>query len=409
MTSSTPWPARLADFCQGEGWVAEGSEIVVGSHELDEGLLDKLAEDVVHLLRLAERRLAPCADGLAERLARLGFSPSEIDAMLWASARSGIADTFARADLLETAAGFKLLELNVGPCVGGLVPASLPFLAGMAHPQAPILKWAELLLEQVGGASVGRMLEDGSYESPFRRRFGAYKRALAVVGLESFGLTRVQDLRFEDRILKDSAALDWIIPVFFPYHTSNASARYAALRQATKAGAVASPVSLVSHALASKANLVHLWQQATSGNCAPTAAALLLETFLLDRESIAIALDSRVSWVLKPANAFGGSGVVIGEEVSDAEWHDALSEALETRSAYVVQELCTPAVRAVTTVRAGGNVRHYPAHIVWGLYVGGGRRLGAPLVRSKPVGATKVINTANGAASGPSGRTGSSL
>ena len=46
--------------------------------------------------------------------------------------------------------------------------------------------------------------------------------------------------------------------------------------------------------------------------------------------------ENRERLVLKPNDEYGGKGVFLGAEMTDADWEAALAESL--RSAYVVQE-----------------------------------------------------------------------
>jgi hypothetical protein len=74
----------------------------------------------------------------------------------------------------------------------------------------------------------------------------------------------------------------------------------------------------------------------------------------------------RESLVLKPNRAFGGEGVHIGPQFTDAEWESALERALRSRERWVVQRLAGLPVAEFPVVDAEGLVHFEPFHVVLG-------------------------------------------
>jgi hypothetical protein len=82
----------------------------------------------------------------------------------------------------------------------------------------------------------------------------------------------------------------------------------------------------------------------------------LLEHARLERESL----------VLKPNRAYGGSGVVIGPLVDQAQWDAALDTALADQERWVVQQLASIPVSEFPVLAPGGTVQIEPFYTVMG-------------------------------------------
>ncbi len=398
------WPLRMVDDAYAHGWYEQHDEVIVGGSRLRSDQLSEAVADVIAALGIATRFCSEYPRGLPAVLQALGFSEGESRAMQWEGDGFERAP-FARADVIDTSAGLKLLELNVGPCIGGLIDASLPRLTGLHQHENALDAWARHVSLCIGGRGVGRMVEDGCYLTPFRRYLPSFQDALARVGLNDFTMCSVADLRFVDGRLMAEAEVDWLIPVFFPYHTEGAPERYDALSRAISARAVKMPIRLLSHALGSKLLLAELWQSVELGNCGAgerrVIERLVARTWKLNASSAEMAIQGQSDLVIKPANGFGGAGVLIGREVSQRQWCSAIQEAFRAQRPYVVQEFCPSTSREVIAVRPGGSVNQYRANLIWGIYVANGLQCGAPLVRGKRVDQSQVINYSAGAAIGP--------
>jgi hypothetical protein len=70
--------------------------------------------------------------------------------------------------------------------------------------------------------------------------------------------------------------------------------------------------------------------------------------------------------VLKPNRAYGGSGVVIGPLVNQAEWDAALEKALSDQERWVVQQLASIPVSEFPVLAPDGTVQIEPFYTVMG-------------------------------------------
>lgn len=110
-----------------------------------------------------------------------------------------------------------------------------------------------------------------------------------------------------------------------------------------------------------------------------------------------LALRSREKFVLKPVNACGGEGVVVGRATTDERWKAALTAALGSRN-HVLQEYIEPdAGRMEFWDRASGRVRDLEVDYVLGPYIVDGVSAGCT-VRHVQKGRNGVVNHARGAA-----------
>lgn len=100
--------------------------------------------------------------------------------------------------------------------------------------------------------------------------------------------------------------------------------------------------------------------------------------------------------VLKPATAAQGEGVTVGRAVSDERWREASTAALdEAGGPWIVQELAS-SVPYLYQCGAEGCAEH---DMVWGLFVFGETPAGG-FLRMMPQGGQGVINAARGASEG---------
>ena len=82
------------------------------------------------------------------------------------------------------------------------------------------------------------------------------------------------------------------------------------------------------------------------------------------------AARSRDRLVLKPNREYGGIGVVLGDEVSDADWDDALHRALANPGSHVVQELSPTPAEPVLQLSPDGALEEVTRYQAAGLIPG---------------------------------------
>ncbi|WP_413740352.1 hypothetical protein ACL2XQ_09860 [Sodalis sp. RH14] len=122
----------------------------------------------------------------------------------------------------------------------------------------------------------------------------------------------------------------------------------------------------------------------------------VLSTRRLNTDNLSKALSEKDSWILKPASEFGGNGVIIGEAVSGVTWRDKLNAALSSESTYVLQEKAKDMWSYETTHH--GITRNFS--VCLGPTIFGHEYGGLYLRQSEFNGVARVINAAQGAAVG---------
>jgi hypothetical protein len=136
------------------------------------------------------------------------------------------------------------------------------------------------------------------------------------------------------RLCVDDGPIDAVLRMFVPQGMKPSSG-LDALGTAVQSGAVRMFTQTASWLLASKQILAWLW--ADLAMLAPADAEIVRRhvprTHLLTAD---LPLD-RSQLVLKPNGSYGGVGVVVGPEVDDATWTDAVAEALQ-EGGYIVQQ-----------------------------------------------------------------------
>jgi hypothetical protein len=77
-------------------------------------------------------------------------------------------------------------------------------------------------------------------------------------------------------------------------------------------------------------------------------------------------MNNRELLVIKPNRSYGGDGVLIGPNVSEAEWHDAIDHALTEPGEWVVQRLARITAYEFPVVQADRSISVQPFYMVVG-------------------------------------------
>ncbi|CAL9626192.1 hypothetical protein SUDANB176_05962 [Streptomyces sp. enrichment culture] len=177
-----------------------------------------------------------------------------------------------------------------------------------------------------------------------------------------------------------------------------------ALVRAVRAGQVRMHTSEATWLLSDKTTMAWLWADKES---LPEADQLLIERHLPwtalfpapgpgGGELLRHALTHRAELVLKPVGGYGGGGVVLGPDVSDGEWRDALERA-QREGRHILQRHVTPDRLALDFRHQGtGAVEHAEVPFVLGPFMFGGAPSGV-LVRHGVPGGGPVLNAHHGA------------
>ncbi|MEU9210490.1 hypothetical protein AB0D27_21665 [Streptomyces sp. NPDC048415] len=202
-------------------------------------------------------------------------------------------------------------------------------------------------------------------------------------------------------LLAGGRAVDAVFRTFVS-HGEPPSAGLTALRRALDAGAVRMFTPESTMLLTNKITLAWLWDDL---DLLDPADRRLVETHVprtvrlrpADRDTLGRAVRDRAGWVLKPADGFGGSGVVVGAAADDADWRTALDHAAR-QGGHVLQRYVDAdrtAMRFVRTV--DGEVADAEVPYVLGPFLYGLRGSGL-LVRHGTPAAADVLNAGRGAA-----------
>jgi hypothetical protein len=139
------------------------------------------------------------------------------------------------------------------------------------------------------------------------------------------------------RLCVDDGPIDAVLRMFVPQGMKPSSG-LDALGIAVRTRTVRMFTATASWLLASKAILAWLWEDLAL--LAPADAEIVLghvpHTEILTGSLRDQVLAGRTSLVLKPYGSYGGVGVVVGPEVSEATWADAVDGALR-EGGYIVQ------------------------------------------------------------------------
>ncbi|MFD9498281.1 hypothetical protein [Streptomyces sp. NPDC060035] len=204
-------------------------------------------------------------------------------------------------------------------------------------------------------------------------------------------------------LLLDGQRVDAVFRLFLSFDQP-ASEGLDALIRAVRAGQVRMHTSEATWLLSDKTTMAWLWADKES---LPEADRLLIERHLPwtalfpapgpeGDELLRHALTHRAELVLKPSGGYGGTGVVLGPDVCDEEWRDALERA-EREGHHILQRHVTPDRLALDFYdQETGAVEHAEVPFVLGPFMFGGAPSGV-LVRHGVPGGGPVLNAHHGA------------
>ncbi len=203
-------------------------------------------------------------------------------------------------------------------------------------------------------------------------------------------------LTFSDgRLWAGSTALDSVLRMFIPQDVPHGDG-YDALVAALRAGATRMFTPSATWLLANKATFAWLWSDV--GLLSSSDASLVRSHVPYTRLVETVDVGPRADLVLKPTGTYGGSGVVVGREVSGSEW-DAAVRAAVASGGHIVQEYVPVDRLAMQFVEmATGSVREASVPYCVAPYLFGGRAAGAYLRFAVPDAASgSIVNLGQGA------------
>jgi glutathionylspermidine synthase len=226
--------------------------------------------------------------------------------------------------------------------------------------------------------------------APVRDRGRAMGLDVVVYPLEWLTLS-------DGRLCAGETVLDSVLRMFIPQEVPHGSG-YDALVTAMRTGTVGMFTPSATWLLANKATFAWLWEDVdslSSSDAAVVRAHVPFTSLLTDAGLVA---DRRQELVLKPTGTYGGSGVVVGREVSQAAWESALRAAVAV-GGHIVQEYVPVDRLDMHFVDvASGAVREAEVPYCVAPYLFGGRAAGAYLRFAVPDAVSgSIVNLGQGA------------
>ena len=338
----------------------------------------------------AEVRRAVKSKGAAQLARSLGFEPHEVELI---AATPSILAPPVRADFVPTRQGYRLVEWNVDPCLGGLAGRVLFDCFGQAgatrglsfrDPAAALVPTFAGLAGQVRGVLVAIREAD---LPRWRLNAQGFAEIAREAGLDS----RVVPLERLSYELSEAGALPWGVVRFFHIeHVAGARAEVARLVEASHDGRIKLLYGFDTELWGDKQWLARVPAAAKlKSDLAPaipeTRAACDVVQALLGR---------RDEWVLKPHAGAAGEGVVVGREQSASDWRAAVERATR-QPGWVAQRLASPLPTHTAYVDArSGRVVHRKEIETLGIFLVEGRYAGT-YVRSVPFATGIVVNSSS--------------
>jgi len=378
--------ARVAGI---DGAEAPGADafLPAGPRVVSSRTIERVARTAERLWSVfdAEVRRALESKGAAALARSLGFEPYEVDLI---AATPSILAPPVRADFVPTRQGYRLVEWNVDPCLGGLAGRMLfecfgrqarPAALSFRDPAVALVPTFARLAGQVRGILVAIRDIDLPRWRLNAQRFAEIARE---AGLDS----RVVPLERLTYGLAEARALPWGVVRFFHIeHVAGVRAEVARLVEASRDGRIKLLYGFDTELWGDKQWLA---RAPAAANLNSDLARAVPETRAA-RDVERALLGQQDKWVLKPHAGAAGEGVVVGREQRASDWRAAVERAT-LRPGWVAQRLVSPRPTRTAYVepRSGRVVRRKEIETL-GIFLVEGRYAGA-YVRSIPI-ATRIV------------------
>jgi len=343
-------------------------------------------------------------------LEALGYSGTQATWLrsMHTPANLALASAFARADFVLGVEGPRLVEMNVGPTVGGLgildryaeefesVAADVTNCFGVRPPALlrPGRAWARCLLKIAGPrlgdrrrARLALVVADDEVDVPHPHEAARYLRR---EGIEA-EVVKVNEIHLDGTATRTAHGPVDLVYGCFTFDQFS-TVRYRRFVDAALAAEAAGGPRYLSPPLFTLLGNKALLALATEGGDEAQSLPLLVaRTVIASGVALDRAHEDRDRLVLKPAVGYGGKDVVIGRQCSPDLWSAALARIVAEGRRHVLQEYVAPSPVDFSSDRGPASYE-----IGLGCLCLGGR-LGGFLVRHVPTGSTGPINVSRGA------------
>jgi len=367
-----------------DGAEAPGADAIlpVGPRAFSLRTIERVASTAERLWSVFDAvvRRAVESQGAAALARSLGFEPYEVDLI---AATPSILPPPVRADFVPTRQGYRLVEWNVDPCLGGIAGRILFDCFGQAgatgglwyrDPAAALVPTFARLAGQVRGVLVAIREVDLPKWRLNAQRFAEIARQ---AGLDSCVMP-LEQLTYGS---SEEGALPWgVVRLFHIEHVVRASAEVARLIEASRDGRVKLLYGFDTELRGDKQWLARV---PAAGHLKGDLARAVPETRAAGEVTQAL-VGQQDKWVLKPHAGAAGEGVLVGREQTASAWRVAVERARQ-RPGWVAQRVVSPRPTLTEYVdeRSGRVVRRKEIETL-GIFLVEGRYAGA-YVRSTPV------------------------
>lgn len=387
---------------------------------VDEAEYRAFGRDLVSVFELVTTLPQRCFDGDFERFCAALRIDDRRAALMRRLLGDGAPPLYGRADVYYDGSSFQLLEFNIGSALGGLdmvgtlpkaylrVPAVAEFAADHGLRYLDIGGDLAEALRNAGkaigaGEPMVAVLEGPGGMSTYGHKRRAIAELLAGQGLDC-RVGEIGDLKFRaGKLHLDGAPVDVILRYYALEEMlahPDGEALMEPIFRAHEDGAVV--LWTPSNVFGNKGTLAMLSEFAEDTSMFSTEERAVIDRVLPwsrmlgrpgagpDAGRIEECVRRREQLVFKPTGLFGGQGVLIGQEVEERRWREALMASAE--AGCLVQEVVRPNLEPVIDPETGARSEW---HALWGAFMTPSGLSGGGVRAVPPGGSTVITMTSN--------------
>ncbi|MFC3396254.1 hypothetical protein [Brenneria rubrifaciens] len=321
-----------------------------------------------------------------------------------------------RWDIIYENNMWKVIEINTGFCLGGLNGFSMNnvrnnfYRVSGSNLDVPDLDnsfyfLAKGIIDTVGKNSIIPVIEttEGYHKYDFYLHNFVSNMNKTKAGLYISGT--INDFNFkEDCTYFKGHAVTHFIPMFNLYELNETQENHCHFLKKIRSGEIVSLLGFRELIFSNKAFIPYLIDYAKdslAANEAKEIVALFPSSEVLNPSNVVLFHDG--DFVLKPAEGYGGNGIVCSWMCQQEEWLKALDDALSDDNLWVIQERIIGELSYMQSVDRNGKVKEGLSSVVHGLITFNGNLIGNLTRAAIGVQQPGVINAHQGAAFGLSG------